>query len=173
MQPRGRLVQNIQGFSRAAPCQLAGQLHTLCFTAGQLGRRLSQFDIAKAHFFQGFQMTVNGRNIPEELQRLTDAHIQYIENALILIFHFQSFPVVPASLADLARNIDIRQEMHLDLDNPVAAAGFAPAAFYIEAEAPLLIAPQLGFRKARKQIPDKGKHAGIGRRVGTGCSADR
>ena len=47
------------------------------------------------------------------------------------IFDLQRFPVIALAAADLTRHIDIRQEMHLDLDDTVAGARLtAPAFFY-------------------------------------------
>ena len=38
------------------------------------------------------------------------------------VFHLQRLPVVPLALADLARHIDVRQEVHLDLQDSVAVS---------------------------------------------------
>ena len=43
--------------------------------------------------------------------------------------------VVALATAHVARHINVRQEMHLDLDDAVALAGFATATFHVEAEA--------------------------------------
>ncbi len=42
--------------------------------------------------------------------------------------------VVALAVTDFARNVDIRQKVHLDLDDAVASTVFAAAALYIEAE---------------------------------------
>ena len=59
--------------------------------------------------------------------------------------YLQRFTVVAFPMTDLTGHIDIRQEMHLDLDDPVPAARLAPPAFYVEAEASFLIALRLRF----------------------------
>jgi hypothetical protein len=43
--------------------------------------------------------------------------------------------VVALALAHLARDIDVRQELHLDLEDPVALAVLAAAALDVEREA--------------------------------------
>src|SRR4029434_10618918 len=44
-----RLIQNVQGASRAAPAQLAAELHTLGLTTRQCGGSLAQADIAQTN----------------------------------------------------------------------------------------------------------------------------
>ena len=75
-------------------------------------------------------------------------------------------------MADLAGDIDVRQEVHLDLHEAVAAAGLAAAALDVEGEAARPVAPHLGIGCGRKQIPDVIEKPGIGGRVGAGGSAD-
>ena len=172
MQARGGLVQNVDGLSGTAPGQLRGQLDSLGLAAGQRGGRLAQTDVGQAHIVEGFDLSADGGQILEEGQRLLHRHVQHVINALALIFHLQRLPVVTLSVADLAGYINIRQEMHLDLDDSVAAAGLAPASFYVEAEAPLLVTPGLGVRGGREQIPDLVKHPRVGGRIGPGRSSD-
>ena len=102
----------------------------------------------------------------KKLQRLLHRHIQHVVNVLSFIFYLQSLPVVPLSMADLTGHIHIRQEMHLNLQDAVAAAGFAASALYVKAEAPLLVAPGFGVRGGGKQIPDLVKHPCVGSRIG-------
>ena len=63
--------------------------------------------------------------------------------------------------------------MHLDLQDAVSAAGFAPAALDIETETPLLVAFRLGIGRSGEQIPDQVKYPGIRGRVRTGRTSDR
>ncbi len=118
-------------------------------------------------------MPADGRNVLKEFYPLTDTHVKYIEDTFSFIFDFQRLAVVPLALADLARHVDIRQEMHFDLNDAVASAGLAAAAPDVETEATLFIATQLRLRQAREQVTDIVEHAGIGRRIGTRRSADR
>ena len=118
-------------------------------------------------------MPADGRNVLKEFYPFTDTHVKYIEDTFSFIFDFQRLAVVSFALADLTRHIHIRQEMHLDLNDAVAAAGLAAAAFDVEAEAAFFVAAQLRLRQTREQIPDMVEHARIGRRIGTRRSADR
>ena len=49
LQTGRRLIQNVQGASRAAPAQLAAELHTLGLTTRERSRSLAQADIAQTN----------------------------------------------------------------------------------------------------------------------------
>ena len=68
----------------------------------------------------------------KELQRLLHRHVQHLIDILPLIVNLQRLAVVPLAMADLAGYIDIRQEVHLNLDDAVPAAGLAASALDIE-----------------------------------------
>ena len=72
----------------------------------------------------------------EEVQRLVDRHLQHVGDVLALVVDLQRLAVVALALADLARHVDVGQEVHLDLQDAVALARLAAAALDVEAEAP-------------------------------------
>ena len=76
-------------------------------------------------------------------------------------------------MADVAGDVDVGQEVHLDLEEAVALARLAPAALDVEAEAAGLVAARLRLRQAGEPVADLGEGAGVGRRVGPRRSADR
>src|SRR5690606_7401941 len=80
--------------------------------------------------------------------------------------------VVALTVADVAGDIDIRQEVHLDLDDAVALAGLAAPALDVEGEAARLVAARLRFGKAGEPVADRREGAGIGRRVRARRAAD-
>ena len=81
--------------------------------------------------------------------------------------------VVALALADVAGDVDVGQEVHLDLDDAVALAGLAAAALDVEGEAARLVAARLGLGQAGEPVADRREGAGIGRRVGARRAADR
>ena len=109
----------------------------------------------------------------KEFHRFLYGHIQHIVNGLSFVFYFQRLPIVPLALADLARHIDIREEMHLDLQDSIAGACLTPSAFYIKAETALLVTTRLCIRSRRKQITDLIEHTGVGRRIRTRRPSNR
>ncbi len=80
--------------------------------------------------------------------------------------------VVALALADIALDIDVGQEVHLDLDDAIALARLAAAALHVEGEAAWLIAARLGFRQLGVPVADRRERAGIGRRVGARRAPD-
>ena len=74
------------------------------------------------------------RDIFKENSSFFHVHIQHVINALVLVLYFQCLSVIASALADFTRHVNIRQKVHLDLYNAVAAAGFTPSAFNVKAE---------------------------------------
>jgi hypothetical protein len=70
---------------------------------------------------------------------------------LPLELDLQRLAVVALALADVAGDVDVGQEVHLDLDDAVALAGLAAAALDVEGEAPGLVAARLGLRQLANQ----------------------
>src|SRR3546814_13601939 len=65
-----------------------------------------------------------------------------------LELYFEGFAIVARAVADVAGDVDVRQEVHFDLQHAVALTGFAAAALHIEAEAAGLVSAGLAFGKA-------------------------
>ena len=107
-------------------------------------------------------------NILKEGHGLLHCHVQHIINALVLIFHLQRLTVVPLALAHLAGYVYVRQEVHLNLDDSITAAGLTSAALHIKAEAAFLIALGLGISSGSKQVTDLIKDSCVGGRIGSG-----
>ena len=89
------------------------------------------------------------------------------------VLDLQRFLVVALPLADLAGDVDIGQEVHLDLDDAVPLAVLAAAALDVEAEATRFVAAHPRLRQLGEKVADVREHAGIGGRVGPGGAADR
>ena len=85
----------------------------------------------------------------------------------------QRLAVVALSLADLAVDVDIGQELHLDLEGAVALAVLAAAALHVEAEAARAVAANPRLWDAGEELGDRAEEAGVGRRVGARRPADR
>ena len=79
----------------------------------------------------------------EELKPLFNGHFEHIVDIFALVFDFERFAVVSRAFADIARYIDIGEEVHLYLHYSVALARLAASAFDIERESVRLISPRL------------------------------
>ena len=86
--------------------------------------------------------------------------------------HLERLTVIALTLADLAGDVDIRQEVHLDLQQAVAGAGLAAAAANVERETPGAVAAQLCILRGGEKAADIVKQAGICRRIGARRAAD-
>ena len=171
--PGGRLVEDVDRPAGGALLQLGGQLDALRLAAGQRRRRLPEPHVAQADVDQRAQVPADRADRLEELGRLLDRHVQHLGDGLALVVHLEGLPVVPGALADLARHVDVRQEVHLDLDRAVAGAGLAAAALDVEREPAGLVPADLGLGGGREQLADVVEHAGVGGRVGPRGAADR
>src|SRR6185312_8288867 len=76
-------------------------------------------------------------------------------------------------LADVAGDVNVGQEVHLDLDDAVALAGLAAPALDVEGEAPGLVAARLALGQAREPFAYGRKRTRVGRRVRARRAPDR
>jgi hypothetical protein len=110
--------------------------------------------------------------VSEKFQRVFDREIEHIRNAPSLVANLQSLPIVAPAFAHLAGHVHVGQKVHLDLDQAVALAGLAPAAFHIEGESARAVPSHLGIGELGEQLPDRGEEPGICRRIRAGGAPD-
>ena len=130
-----RLVEDVQRAAGGTARELRRQLDALRLTTGERRRGLTEMDVAKADVVERPQLCLARRDVGEEREAFLHGHLEDIGDRLALVADLERLAVVPLPAADLARNVHVRQELHLDLDDPVAGAGLAPAAFHVEREA--------------------------------------
>ena len=116
---------------------------------------------------------MNLRNCLKELHRFLNRHQQYVRDGLAFVLNFQCLTVVSFALANFARNVDVWQEVHLDLQNTVPFTGFTSTSFDIEAKPPLLITTNFGVRSFREQVPNHVKRARVCRWIRPRSPSDR
>ena len=172
VQAGGGLIQDIDGLAGGALGQLGGQLDPLGLAAGQLGGGLPQLDIAQPHIHQGLEPPVDPGQVLEEGEGLLHCHLQNLIDIFPLIPHLQGLTVVPLALAHLAGDVDVRQEVHLDLQQAVPLTCLAPAAPHIEGEAARAVAPAFSVLGGGEQVPDVVEQPGVGGRIGPGRAPD-
>ena len=114
-----------------------------------------------------------GRHRLEQFGACFDGHVEHIRDGIATEFHVQRLTVVTLALADIALDIDVRQKVHLDLDDAIALAGLAAPALDVEREAARRIAARLGLRQFRKPVPDRREGTGIGCGIRARRAADR
>ena len=119
------------------------------------------------------QLVADRRHGAEEIGAFVDRHVEHVGDALAAEQHLERLAVVAPALADVALDIDVRQEVHLDLDDAVALARLAAPALDVEREAARQIAARLGLGQPGEPVADRREAAGIGRRVRARRAADR
>src|SRR3954469_2603777 len=97
----------------------------------------------------------------EEVERLLDRHLEDVRDRLALEADVERLAVVALAVALLARDVHVRQEVHLDLDLPVAAADLAAPALDVEGEAARLVAARPRFLRLGEQLADRVEQAGV------------
>ena len=108
----------------------------------------------------------------EEVQRVGHGEVEHVGDAPALVAHLERLAIVAPALAHLARHVDVGQEVHLDLHQPVALARLAAAALHVEGEPARAVAAHLGLGQLGEQLADRGEQPGVGRRVGARRAAD-
>ena len=173
MQSRRRLIEDVERLAGAALRQLGRELHALCLAARKCCRGLSETNVAKPHVADDFEFACDTRHILKEVHRLVDRHVEHLGDGLALVVHLERLAVVPCALADLAGNVDIGKELHLDLEDAVPTARFAASALHIEAEPPCLIPAHPRLAHLTEQVADRIEHARISRGIRARRAADR
>ena len=173
VQAGGGLVEDVERAAGRHLAQLRGQLHPLRLAAGQRRGGLAEPDVVEPHVVQRLQAALDLRDVLEEVDRLLDRHVEHVGDRLALEAHLERLAVVALAVALLARHVDVRQEVHLDLDLAVAAADLAAPALDVEREAPRLVPARPRLLRARVEVADVVEQPDVGGRVGPRRAPDR
>ena len=130
-------------------------------------------DVSEPDVVERLELDRDVRHRREEVVRLGDRHLEDVGDRLALEVDLERFAVVALALADLARHVDVREELHLDLQDPVALAVLAATALDVEAEAAGLVAADARLGDAGEELADRAEQAGVRRRVRARRPADR
>ena len=149
-----RLVEDVERPAGGALAQLLGELDALRLAAGQRRRRLAEVDVVEADAGQGLELLPDRRHVAEELERLADGQVEHVGDVLALVAHLERLAVVARAVADLAGDVDVGQEVHLDADDAVARARLAAPALDVEREAARLVAAHARLGQLREQLAD-------------------
>src|SRR5262249_29129272 len=109
----------------------------------------------------------------EHLERLRGGHLQHVRDRVAAVVDLECLAVVALATADLAGHVDIRQELHLDLENAIALAVLAAAALDVEREPAGTVPAHARLGNAREQVANGAEEAGVGGRVRAGGPPDR
>src|SRR5204862_6610528 len=112
-------------------------------------------------------------NVAEHLERLLDRHLEDLGDREAFVLHLERLAVVALAAADVARDVDVGQKVHLDLDLPVALARFAAPAFHVEREPPRSITAHARLGCRGHQVADLTEELRVGRGVRARSATNR
>ena len=165
MQTGCRLIKNIQGAAGVSFRKLARKLGTLRLAPRQCSSTLPKRDIGKTDVCKRIELAFDRRHGVEKYRCILDRHTQHLMNVFAFIANLERLPVVTFTLTPVARNVNIREEVHLHLYQAIAMTGLAAAAAHVERKAPGIVAARPRLRRRRKEFANGRKKAGIGGRV--------
>src|ERR1044072_5320665 len=172
VEPRRRLVEDVDGAPRRTFRQLARELDALRLAARKGCRRLSELDVAEPHVEQGLELLLDLRDVLKQRHRLLNRRVEEVGDGLALVLDRHRLAVVARATAHVAEHVHVRQEVHLDALHAVALARLAAAALDVEAEATGLVAALARLGQHRVQLADGREEPRVGRRVRARRAAD-
>ena len=95
-------------------------------------------NVAETDIDQGLEPLFDLRDGLEHRQGVGDGKLEKVGDAVTLVLHGEGLVVVAAAATDLAKHIDIGQEVHLDAALAFALAGFAAAPVTLKEKRPAL-----------------------------------
>src|SRR5688500_229213 len=150
-----RLIENVEGSAGRPPRQLGRELDALRLAARQRGRRLAEVDVSEPDVVERLELVLDVGHGREELERFGDGHLQDVGDRLALEVDLERLAVVALALAHLAGDVDVWQELHLDLEDPVALAVLAATALDVEREAAWRVAADARLGHAGAELHDR------------------
>ena len=171
VQAGGGLVEDEQGAGLLGPGHVRGQLEALGLAAGKRGHGLAQAEVVEPHPGQRPEPRQDLRPVREELHGFGHGEAEHVADVPAAVGHFQHFPAVAGAAAFRTGGEDVREELHLDLLEPFAAAGLAAPALHVEREGGRRVAPEPGELQAGEEVPDRVECLHVRHRVRPGRGA--
>src|SRR5207244_3461198 len=102
----------------------------------------------------------------EKTRRFIDGQIENVGNVSAFIGDLERLAIIAFTAAYFAFDVNVRQKVHLNFDQPAAFAIFAAAAFNIEAEASCVVTAHSRGGKLTEQFADRRECTGVGDWIG-------
>src|SRR5882672_2782139 len=91
---------------------------------------------------------------------------------MVLVADGERFRIIAAAAADFTHHVNVGQKIHFNAPEAIALAGFAAAAFHVEAEAAGFVTAFARFGKHSEKFADGAEDAGVGGWIRTRRAAD-
>src|SRR5690606_7492857 len=128
VEPRGGLVEDVERLAGIPLGQLRREFDALGLAPRQRRGGLAEMDVAESDVGQGLEAPTQVGDGVEELEGLVDRHLEDVGDVLPLVVDLEGLAVVPPPPTDVAGDVDVWEEVHLDLDEAVALARLAAPA---------------------------------------------
>ena len=132
VESRGGFIEKVEGPSGGSLGEFSRELDTLGFSAGQSGGGLPNAQIAESYITKGLKGSAYGRDVFHEGEPFFHRHFQDIRNGASFVPDLKGLPVVASGFTDLARNEEVRQEVHFDPKPTGSFAGLATSTGNVE-----------------------------------------
>ncbi len=160
--------------------QVPRELEALGLAPGEGRHRLAQAHVAQAHGLQRLQALQDLRVVREEADRLVHGHLQHVRDGLgrhralgrRRQRHLQDLGAEAATIAVRTAQVDVAEELHFHVLEPVATTGGAAAVARVEAEGSQGVATLFRLRQAHEDLADGVEGAHVAGRRGTRGPAD-
>ena len=110
------------------------ELQALCFATRQRRHGLAEAQVFKPHVGQGLEHALHFGIVAKEADRLRDRKFEHIGDRFAAHDHFEYFAAEPLAVAVRTAQVHVGQKLHLDVLEPVTAAGRAAPIAGVEAE---------------------------------------
>ena len=142
-------------------------------SAGKRRSGLAELQITKPDVEQRIQFVRDARHVSKKSRGLIHGQVENVCDIFTFVGDLQRLAIVAPAVANLALDINVRQKMHLDLDQAAALAILAPAAFDVEAEPAGTVTAHPRSRQLREQFANRTEGAGVGHWIRTGRPPNR
>ena len=172
-------LPRIDGVSSAAASASSPASFSRCASPpDSVGTGWPSFTYSRPTSTSGCSRTATLRIAAEERQRLGDRHVEHLGDVLARAIRafaadLERLGAIPLAVAVRAAQVHVRQELHLDVLEAVAAAGRAAARAGIEAERARRVLARLRHRIVGEQLAHHVERADVARRIRTRGPADR
>ena len=158
--------------------EVTRELQALRLAARQRRHRLAEPQVVEADVAERREPREHVRRAGEERQRLRHRHVEHVGDVRAspvraLDAQLQDLVAEAPAVAGAAAQVHVRQQLHLDVLEAVAAAGRAAASAGVEAERARRVVALDRLRQLREERADRLERADVARRVRAGRSADR
>src|SRR5579862_6782370 len=173
MEPGGRLVEQEERVRLALAAEVRRELHALRLATRERRETLAEAEVVEADVGERAEAGGDVRRVGEERGRFGHREIQDLANRLAVVADLEHIRLEAGAGAFRARDVDVREELHLDLLEPLAGAALAAAAGDVEGERRRRVAAEPRFLGAREAGADQVEGTEIRDRVRARRGADR